>query len=83
MDWNNVKLTDGYERDQNIIDPLSFADLLLEIDCNISEIDEEKIRSQFELDLKARISSAREILEANLKNITAQAKKERKEKSKK
>ena len=28
MDWNNVNLSSGYERDQDIRDPLSFDVLL-------------------------------------------------------
>lgn len=74
MDWNNVNLKSDFERNQNIIDPLSFDTLLLEISCNVKEINEETILAQFETDLEARIASAREIVKANLKNILADAK---------
>lgn len=73
MDWNNVNLKSDFERNQNIIDPLSFDTLLLEISCNVREINEETILAQFETDLKARIESAREIVKANLKNILTDA----------
>ena len=76
MNWNNVNLEDNYERGQNIIDPLSFETLLLEVHCNIQDITIAAVRNQFEIDLQNRIKSARETFEANVKNITAKAKKE-------
>lgn len=77
MNWNNVDLTNGYERDQNILDSYSFDTLLLEISCNVVSIDENSVRKQFEDSLNSNINSAREVFEANLKNIVLQAKKER------
>ena len=79
MDWNNVNLNDNYEADQNIIDPLSFNNLLLEISCNIknSEINEATVMQQFEADLQSCIDTAREIMRANINNITNHAKKNR------
>lgn len=77
MDWNNIDLENGYERDQNIIDPLSSDTLLLEIECNLKSINRATVREQFETDLQSRIESAREIFEANLDNIVAYAQKER------
>lgn len=69
INWENVNLSDGYERNQNIIDPLSFDTLLLEINCNIPNINSETVKKQFEEDLKNRIESAREVFENNLQNI--------------
>lgn len=69
MDWNNVNLKSAYEREQPIIDALSFDTLLLEISCNISDINKETIKAQFEEDLKSRINSAREVFNNNLDNI--------------
>ena len=77
MDWTNVNLNDKYERDQNIIDPLSFETLLLEISCNVREITKENIVKQFEEDLQSRIQSAREVLHANLDNLFNEAEKDR------
>jgi len=77
IDWSNVDLTSGYERDQNIIDPLSFDTLLLEIGCNCKDIDHKAIVKQFNDDLTSRIESAKEVFNANLKNIIKQAKTER------
>jgi hypothetical protein len=80
MNWENVNLTDNYEREQNIIDSLDFDTLLLEISCNISndKLNREEIRKQFETDLKNRIASAREIFNNNIDNILKQAQEERK-----
>ena len=77
MDWNNINLQSNYERNQNILDPLSFETLLLEIQCNVKEINEESIKKQFEDDLKSKIQSAKEIFNSNLKNILEEAKRER------
>tara|TARA_R110000787_G_scaffold196391_4_gene307725 strand:+ start:1361 stop:1603 length:243 start_codon:yes stop_codon:yes gene_type:complete len=73
MDWNNINLKSSYERDQNIIDPLNFDTLLLEVDCNIRDITKEAITKQFEADLQNRITSAREVFAANLENILIDA----------
>jgi len=73
----NVDLSDSYNRNQNIIDPLSFKTLLFEIHSNIKEVTPEAIRAQFEADLQNRITSAREVFENNLNNIIEYAKNER------
>lgn len=77
MDWKNVDLEDDYERDQNIIDPYSFDVLLLEISCNIRDINPGTVRDQFESSLKAKIDSAREVFDNNFDNILKRALKER------
>ena len=76
MDWNNIDLN-SYEVDCNLIDGLTFETLLLEIHCNIREINETTVRKQFEDDLNSRVDEAKSIFEANLKNIVKKAKKER------
>lgn len=69
MNWDNIDLKSEYERNQNIVDSLSFDTLLLEISCNIKEINKDTIRAQFEQDLKSHIDSAREVFNSNLNNI--------------
>ena len=78
MNWKNVDLTSGYERDQNILDSYDFETLLLEIHCNIPShlINEETIKKHFEEELKSKIECAKEVFYNNLKNITNQALKE-------
>jgi DNA-directed RNA polymerase sigma subunit (sigma70/sigma32) len=73
-DWSNIDLTSSWERHLNIIDPLSFADLLLEVNCNLPKINEQSVRRQFEEDLQRTIDSAREVFEANLRNVVKHAK---------
>jgi hypothetical protein len=77
MNWNNIDLKSNYEASQNILEPLSFDILLLEIHCNAREINEATVTAQFEEDLRSKIASAREIFKANLVNIVNHAKEER------
>lgn len=67
--WKNIDLNSPCERALNLIEPLSFEDFLLEIDCNLPEINEKTVRAQFEEDLQRRIKDARWVFEANLKNL--------------
>lgn len=73
INWKNINLKDNYERNQSIIDSLSFDTLLLEIECNCKEVTKETITAQFETDLQNRIESAREVLKNNLNNILKEA----------
>lgn len=75
MNWQNVKLNDSYEVDQNLLDPYNFNTLLLEISCNIndSEINENTVREQAMLSIWQKYESAIDILHDNLQNITAKA----------
>lgn len=78
MNWNNVNLSeDSSEREANLIDGLTFDTLLLEIHCNIKDINAETITKQFNDDLNSRIEEAKSIFNSNLNNILKQAKKER------
>jgi len=82
MNWNNVNLEDGYERDQNILDPYNFDVLLLEISCNIRDenLNAHEITKHFNEILKSKIECAKEVFYDNLENIVKQAKKERNQK---
>lgn len=77
MDWKNVNLESSYERDQNILDPYSFDILLLEIGCNLREINKETIKKQFNESLESKIRSAKEVFNNNLENILNKALEER------
>jgi len=74
IDWKNVNLKDGYERTRNILEPYSFDTLLLEINCNLNEVDAETVRKQFETELQNKVREAREIFANNLQNIVNEAK---------
>jgi hypothetical protein len=77
MDWNNVDLNSGYEREQNILDPLSFDTFLLEISTNIRNINTEAVVAEFNKRLDSRVQEAKDIFKSNLENIVKQAQKER------
>lgn len=76
-DWNNLNLESGYERSLDILDPITIDIFLLEVQCNLREINEETVTTQFEESLKNKVQSARDIFKANLKNFVKEAKKER------
>jgi len=76
MKWNNIDLN-SHEIGAEILDGLTFEILLLEISCNVKDINEVTVRKQFEDDLKSKIECAKEIFEANLKNIVKHAINER------
>lgn len=69
MNWKNIDLNSPYESSQNILDGYDFDTLLLEISCNIKDINEATIKEQFELSLKQKVESAREIFKDNQANI--------------
>lgn len=75
-DWNNIDL-DSHEIDSAIVDEYTFETLLLEINCNLPEINEATVRQQFNKSLDATIEQAKDIFESNLKNILNHATKER------
>ena len=77
INWSDIALDDNYERSLNIIEPLSFSTLLLEIRCNIKDINCVTIREQFAADLQQRANEAWEVFDANLINIEQTAKRER------
>jgi len=77
FDWYNIDLTSAFERDQCLIDPLTFEILLIEIGCNLSEINAETVTAQFEEDLRSRVDEARSIFKSNLENIVRYAQEQR------
>ncbi len=77
MNWKKIDLNSEYEKDQNIVESYSTNDLLLEVSCNLKEINEETVMKQFEDSLEANLRSAREVMKSNIKQIVEYAKKER------
>ena len=73
VDWKNINLQSPWERSLNLIENLTFDDLLLEIECNLPEINEATVRQQFEQDLNARIEEAKAVFEDNLHNLVKYA----------
>lgn len=77
MNWKNVNLNSCYERSQAILDPYTFDTLLLEVACNLPEINRETVKAQAMISIKSKYESAIEILNNNLDNLTKEALKER------
>jgi hypothetical protein len=80
MNWDNIDLESGSERDQNILDPINFDILLLEISTNIKteDLTAKEIKKHFLDKLRAQVDEAKDIFSNNLDNIVKQAIKERK-----
>ena len=77
MDYSNIDFNSDYERNSNILDGYDFDTLFLEISCNLREINEETVKQQFYESLNSNIQSAKDVFNANLKNIVKYAQKER------
>lgn len=73
MDWKNIDMNSAYERDQSIVNAYSTNDLLLEVNCNLTEITPATVMAQFEEALSANIDSARQVMADNLDNIVKEA----------
>lgn len=79
INWSNVNLSDSWERSRNILEPYSFDTLLLEVECNLREVNAATVTAQFESILQAKVAEAREIFAANLANIVSNAQERRAE----
>lgn len=77
MNWKNVDLNSNYEASQDILDSYDFNTLLLEISCNLKDINPETIRKQALYEINLKYKTALQILEDNLQNITNHATKYR------
>ena len=80
IDWSDIDLDSGYERDLPMLDNYTFENLLLEVNCNIPNINEDSVRKQFNESLESKITSCKEIFEDNLENIVNYAIEYRKDK---
>ena len=77
MDYLNINLNNDHERNTNILDGYDLETLFLEISCNLTEVNEETVKQQFYESLNSKIQSAKDIFNANLKNIVKYAQEER------
>ena len=77
MDYLNIDLNSDYERNSDILDGYNLETLFLEISCNLTEINEETVKAQFYESLNSKIQSAKDVFNANLKNIVKYAQEER------
>ena len=79
MDWNNIDLKSAYERNKNLLENYTFETLLLEVHCNLREVNRETVKAEALKQIKSKYEEAIEILEANLDNLTQYAIEEKKE----
>ena len=77
MDYLNINFSNDHERNSNILDGYDFETLFLEFLCNLTEINEGSVKKQFYESLNSKIQSAKDIFNANLKNIVKYAQEER------
>ena len=77
MDYLNIDFNSDSERNSNLLDAYDFETLFLEISCNLRDINEETVKQQFYESLNSKIQSAKDIFNANLKNIVKYAQEER------
>ena len=77
MNFLNIDLKSDYERNADILDGYDLETLILEISCNLREINEETVKQQFYESLNSKIQSAKDIFNANLQNIVKYAQEER------
>ena len=79
--WTNLNFKDSSTQSLNIIDPLDFGTLTLEVCCNIAshKLSEETLEAQFQTDLDQAVENAKTVWQANkkeyLKWLLAEAKK--------
>ena len=71
--WNNINLDDNYQANLNLLENYTFDTLLLEVECNLREINKETVKAQALEVINAKHREAIEILNSNLDNITAKA----------
>lgn len=76
MNWNNIDLN-SHEVELNIVDSYSFKTLLLEVKCNVREIDKKSIERQFLDSLNTNIFTAKAVFYANLDSILEESLKRR------
>jgi hypothetical protein len=76
--WSKIDLSNGYQRNLNLLENYTFDTLLLEVACNIkdSEINKETVKAQALESINAKYIEALEILNDNLDNLTSEAIKE-------
>lgn len=76
-DWTNIDLSSPSQSNLNLLENYTFDTLLLEIHCNVKEINRESVKAQAVASIKAKYLESLDILDNNLDNITKHAQAER------
>jgi len=79
MEEQKWRLWDDLIPDDNLLDGVTFDDLILAVHCNCRVITPEAVRRQWREILEARLEDAKFLLERNMAAIMAEAGKEREE----
>ena len=79
VNWSMIDLSSPHETSLPLIYEYTFDGLLLEISCNLREINEKTVMAQFEEALSSRTQSARDIMKENITSIVDHAKAQREE----
>lgn len=77
MNWYKINLDSPFESSQPILDSYDCNTILLEVACNLKEINRDTVRAQAMESIKSKYNTAIEILEANLDSLTKKALQER------
>lgn len=57
MNWNKIDLN-SHEVESNLLKNYTFSTLLLEVNCNVREINKETVKSQAMKEIKAKYNEA-------------------------
>lgn len=71
------KLGDDVSRHDSLLDGITFDDIILAVHCNCKEITPEVVRKEFKDFLEMRMTDTEYLLERNIDEIIAEAKKGR------
>ena len=71
------KLGDDVCKQDNLLDGITFDDIILAVHCNCKEITPEAVRKEFKEFLEMRMTDTEFLLENNIAEIIAEAKKGR------
>jgi ribosomal protein L7/L12 len=72
------KLNKDLYEDDNILDPITFYDIILMLDCNEKVIDKTTALKCYKELLEMRLEDAKDLININLDEIVKEAKKRRK-----
>lgn len=72
------KLGEDIDRNDNLLDSISFDELILTVHCNCQEITQEVVEKELNRILEIRMQDMKYLLEKNIDEIITEAKKGRK-----
>lgn len=67
------KLGEDVSQSENLLDPVTFAELIMTLRCNCSEITEKSIRAEMKRIMDIRLQDMNYLLDNNIEEIIAAA----------